>query len=472
MRHDVTSVNSGISVFLSMGAKAEKASHSELDFKSSLRSETEKLSRPRAEPSRKTTDQGVNAKHNEPRQEATDSREVDQTRDVQRAEVNQVARNNAEESSSAIEPRTASELADSSEDSSAVDLEGPATHTVVTVLKPTAENSETAPLFVLSHQGNLLTPESDVTTGRLALVEEQSEFKPALMIASRPGTPVNLPLTPAGGQAIAAELPVQPILIGKQPQVPGPVASMTDGDLTMDYSVDEFVGRIGNTKPAEGESVLKSGDNGSQQATLNPTSMLQGLVNGEKLLQERFSALGQERDSTLNPANLKTGASATASVVLGATGSSPSQSAAQAAKASLTVPFHQPNWGQGVGEKVVWMVSQKLRFAEIQLDPPELGPLQVKVSVNNDQVSVSFTSQHAPVRDALDGQAIRLREILESQGLNLVDVDVSDQQQADQQAHGGFAESTGLPDGDAEEDTDSPVTLVTQISSSLVDQFV
>jgi len=87
----------------------------------------------------------------------------------------------------------------------------------------------------------------------------------------------------------------------------------------------------------------------------------------------------------------------------------------------------QPQWGSAVAEKVLWMAAQNLKSAEIHLDPPELGPLMVKVTVSQDQASITFASQQVAVREALDQTAFRLREQFDEQGLNLVNVDVSDQ---------------------------------------------
>jgi Flagellar hook-length control protein len=93
----------------------------------------------------------------------------------------------------------------------------------------------------------------------------------------------------------------------------------------------------------------------------------------------------------------------------------------------VNVTFGRPQWAGMVAERAAMMAGQNIQSAELQLDPPELGPLQVRVQVNSDQVVVSFVSGHANVRDALDTTATRLRELCEQQGLNLVDVDVSDQ---------------------------------------------
>lgn len=105
--------------------------------------------------------------------------------------------------------------------------------------------------------------------------------------------------------------------------------------------------------------------------------------------------------------------------------------ATASAKPQLAVgmPFQQAQWGEAVAERVMWMSSQGLQEAEIHLNPSELGPMQVKVSVVNEQAHVSFVVNSASVREALDQNAIRLREMFNGEGLNLVDVDVSDQSQ-------------------------------------------
>lgn len=101
-------------------------------------------------------------------------------------------------------------------------------------------------------------------------------------------------------------------------------------------------------------------------------------------------------------------------------------------QATVPVEVGKPGWSDTVMQRVMWMSSQQINKAEIALDPPELGPLQVRISTNGDQTTVSFTSQHGTVRDALDQGLPRLREMMDNQGLNLADVDVSDQHQQQQ----------------------------------------
>jgi flagellar hook-length control protein FliK len=92
----------------------------------------------------------------------------------------------------------------------------------------------------------------------------------------------------------------------------------------------------------------------------------------------------------------------------------------------IPVNVAHSQWSQAVGEKVLWLAAQNISAAEIKLDPPELGTLQVKVSLHQDQASVTFVSPHAPVRDAIDQQMQRLRDMFQEQGIHLLNVDVSD----------------------------------------------
>jgi len=83
------------------------------------------------------------------------------------------------------------------------------------------------------------------------------------------------------------------------------------------------------------------------------------------------------------------------------------------------------SWGGMVGERVVWMVGHQHQSAEIMINPPALGPLEVKLSMSDGQANLTFTTQHAPVREALEAAAPRLREMLSESGIGLGSVSVN-----------------------------------------------
>ncbi|WP_060485776.1 flagellar hook-length control protein FliK [Pseudomonas sp. NBRC 111123] len=103
-------------------------------------------------------------------------------------------------------------------------------------------------------------------------------------------------------------------------------------------------------------------------------------------------------------------------------------------------PLHQPlqmnqgAWAEGLVNRVMYLSSQNLKSADIQLEPAELGRLDIRVNVATDQsTQITFVSGHAGVRDALDSQVYRLRELFAQQGLAQPDVNVADQSRQQQQ---------------------------------------
>ncbi|EEF27331.1 conserved hypothetical protein [Ricinus communis] len=48
--------------------------------------------------------------------------------------------------------------------------------------------------------------------------------------------------------------------------------------------------------------------------------------------------------------------------------------------AKVDIPVGKPGWSDAVAGKVMWMSSQNLSSAEIQMNPPDLGPLSVRVT--------------------------------------------------------------------------------------------
>lgn len=121
------------------------------------------------------------------------------------------------------------------------------------------------------------------------------------------------------------------------------------------------------------------------------------------------------------------------------------------ATAQVQVPVGKPGWSEAVMEKVMWFSAQNIDSAEIQLSPPELGPMQVRVSTQNEQASVYFSSHHAAVRDALDQALPRLRELFESQGIQLLDAGVGERSFAEQRASRQFQQD-GRQQGGEQDD--------------------
>lgn len=103
----------------------------------------------------------------------------------------------------------------------------------------------------------------------------------------------------------------------------------------------------------------------------------------------------------------------------------------------LNARMNTPEWADGLGDRIVWLTDQNLSNAQIRLNPPHLGPIEVSVSVTDDQTNVSFMAHHAATRDALEAAAPRLREVLGSQGgLGTINVNINQQSSSERSAQG------------------------------------
>ena len=101
------------------------------------------------------------------------------------------------------------------------------------------------------------------------------------------------------------------------------------------------------------------------------------------------------------------------------TGSSAPTRGVPEPSASVQTRVGERAWDQAVGEKLVWMVNQKHQVAQLHLNPPELGPLKISISLDQNQASAQFFSAHASVREALETAMPRLREMLADSGITL-----------------------------------------------------
>jgi flagellar hook-length control protein FliK len=137
----------------------------------------------------------------------------------------------------------------------------------------------------------------------------------------------------------------------------------------------------------------------------------------------------------------------------------------------LSRPMKLALASQALAERIQTMVAGDLKQAIIRLDPPELGALELRVQVQQEQTQVQILASTTQVREALEQHSARLREALAEQGLNLSNLDVSDQQsgeQSDSQSSG--ADGTGN-ESDSEEERSIELNSVVT-AQGVVDHYV
>lgn len=242
------------------------------------------------------------------------------------------------------------------------------------------------------------------------------------------------------GNSNAGQSPVQAETDGVDSQQPVRANSQTEAK-----PVESAL--LKNAAKGENQNSATPAVNGEQNAKAQETTQIRAnnpllsldkfesmLEVSQKLMTKAAAAAEKIGDSPFSARSDNALASGTAAVPQSV--SQPTQVQKAVAEANnlmmpQNVKLNSPAWSNALAERAVMIAAQNTRVAQIQLDPPELGSLNIRVQVNQDQVSLSFTSPHAHVRDAVEQSLPRLREMFAEQGLALQDSSVSDQQQSD-----------------------------------------
>lgn len=143
-------------------------------------------------------------------------------------------------------------------------------------------------------------------------------------------------------------------------------------------------------------------------------------------------------------------------------------------KLDIPTPVQQQGWSESFTGRISWMIMNNQHSAQINLNPAELGPIEVKIHMQNDQASVNFTAHNGSAREAIQEAFPRLREMLVEHGLSLGQSSVSDQSfsghtgqgELDNPAQGMYAGGGEITSAD---ELSTPVQVT---GTGLIDQFV
>lgn len=208
-------------------------------------------------------------------------------------------------------------------------------------------------------------------------------------------------------RAAASQEKAVPALTKAMPEAGQPQASGEDA-ASADFGQQEEV--LGQTLLSEPGSELSSpGKEGKAEKSTQSEGQLP-VVDGEKALPRVTADLKQVMDNKID-------------------------------MPAITKPIAHPDWHQELGERIIWMSNKAITAAEIKLNPQQLGPVSVRVDVNQDQASVAFTAQNAVVREALEAAIPKLRDMMSAQQLNLADVNVAQNFSSGQEQSHRFAQT-------------------------------
>lgn len=209
------------------------------------------------------------------------------------------------------------------------------------------------------------------------------------------------------------------------------------------------------------ERVIDAGRAAAASTSVAADAMLRGEIQDLKAAPPAAPALPSLNSQAPTPANA----------------ASPQATPLQWTTAGIDVAPGQAGWDEALGDRVMWMAGNKIQSAELKLNPAELGPLRVHISMDDGNATVTFTAQHPVTRDAIEQALPRLREMLADQGLALQNASVNDHGSRREQAGAGgeraepqFASGSPESSNSSRVDERNPSPAV-RVPSGLVDVF-
>jgi len=372
--------------------------------------------------------------------------------------------------------------------------------------KPAADaNKSTTPATDTATQD---TAESDASSDNAAASEPSVADSGNSLPAEKPA-PVEGASDVAPGTSQTPVLDTAPIdpslapalMAAAQPQVTAPVATASaQATATTDSDFDPEADPL-DALPAVRLAMEQSGHVSASSQAQVKASPAQAQADGEATSAQNFTAgmeslvdLQTDKDSTRQGGekafsgliddglkDLKTASSDTRvddfANRLAALTQAATPKTANALPVNQPIAMHQSGWTEEVVNRVMYLSSANLKAADIQLQPAELGRLDIRVNmVPDQQTQVTFISAHPSVREALDSQMHRLRDMFTQQGMGQVDVNVSDQsrgwqgqgQNQAQQGQGGRTSAGGGRVDSMDDETAPSVAEVSEAATSVI----
>lgn len=224
----------------------------------------------------------------------------------------------------------------------------------------------------------------------------------------------------------------------EKPEEPRASGDSADQTLSMLMAVPPVTPPIQSNQPVhiattiERDAGEKSGGDSRAIADLTSASPKAGATDAMRASTDAFNnALNSARDGKPEIATANIAAETGEEIATQASTTMASHPATTASKGQnatpsveVRTPLQSPAWGQDFSNKVTWMVKNDQHSAQININPPQLGPVQITLQINGDQASAIFASPHNEVRQAIESSLSQLRDMLATAGINLGQTDI------------------------------------------------
>ena len=225
----------------------------------------------------------------------------------------------------------------------------------------------------------------------------QDSAEQLALVAESPATIVNNDIT--SSEQHINQAVVQPM------QVVAENTSLADQNSAQQAASQDFALTAEIANGNNSTSIVNKQLNPSNsQTTSSENIALETNFDQLNVNQNQFSTLLNNSNNQLNSAN------------------------AQLAEVKLPLSIQHANWDSALGQKVTWLVERGMPGAKLQINPPELGPIQIEMQIDDSKAKIMFHASDSGVRSIIDNSIPKLREMLDFNGINLAHAEVSDYQ--------------------------------------------
>jgi flagellar hook-length control protein FliK len=260
---------------------------------------------------------------------------------------------------------------------------------------------------------------------------------PAPLIAGTEPLPVAATDIPDAPDAAAilpllAQLMAQPASVGTK-TIGAPEAQGTDGPADgSPTAIAELLCKLGSSD-AGGKKALSQAliPEPAKSATSPDTASPKISANNELVPKPAISAEADVPLESTTALNNKPDSDFATLLGRASNGLSATQAPTHAASTQgvatslhMERPVGHPAWNNELADKMTWMATSQRQQADLVLNPPQLGRVEISLTITGDQASAVFASPNAAVREMLENSLPRLREILAGAGINLGEAQV------------------------------------------------
>ncbi|XPF96170.1 flagellar hook-length control protein FliK [Colwellia sp. RE-S-Sl-9] len=140
-----------------------------------------------------------------------------------------------------------------------------------------------------------------------------------------------------------------------------------------------------------------------------------------------------------------------------------------------TISIMRKDFTDAVKDKVMVMINQKIQQVDIQLDPPELGRMQVRINLQSEQAVVNFVVQNQQAKEALEQNMDKLRHMMADSGVDVGGANVKQQSNQssmqEQNSQGSNGQFEQQEEGSLEQSISAQQSKVIKASSTGIDYY-